>query len=595
MPFRALIDGKRVISLHIESDAWRALATDVRTSKKNVQMACCGAKGILKISPLGRQFFAHGTQPKECDWKPESPEHVELKAVVHDAVQSVYGWKADIECSGPDWRADVLAIRGKARIAFEIQLSAQGQAVTSVRENRYEASSVLPWWIVTPKNNAGTGFGSNLRSVIQGEEFTQLAASATKAVHELLQRVESQVRISEVIATHLQKSGIKYRLRKFCNLPVAFVVDLSTINQQSKRVVVVGELGSDSIPNLEDLYKSAPSSSWGSVAQFVRYSPQIRGFGATAFSIKRDPATEIPPILNDLISNKLVWRGQQHDDHVEAALVWYREICRSCGEPFARAPFVVSGHLRHWSNYQPRLVQFSVDQEKPWTQEVVRIFEKRENLRLGTFWHAGHRDTNSIAIQNCPHCGDSNTRSLVSAEQALKFWPYDVVDWKFGIPLKKKGWQKPAEPLRRLLPPISIWIQTLKDARDERERAEQEERRLEEERERKLAEWHETIKQRRAEEATKAEVLRIETERRREQARIRRLAEDTAEREAVRLAHAMRAQEQLLSLAVSKFGRKDLADLWMRAHEPRLKGRPIDVCIKHFEKCANLLNLHKRR
>src|SRR5205085_6352089 len=45
-----------------------------------VLTTCCGSPGILKISPLGRQFFAHKARPLNCDWNPESPEHLELKA-----------------------------------------------------------------------------------------------------------------------------------------------------------------------------------------------------------------------------------------------------------------------------------------------------------------------------------------------------------------------------------------------------------------------------------------------------------------------------------------------------------------------------------
>jgi hypothetical protein len=54
----------------------------------------------------------------------------------------------------------VLATRGKVRIAFEVQLSGQGQAKTRFREDRYEDAAVLPWWIVSSRRNSGSGFGS---------------------------------------------------------------------------------------------------------------------------------------------------------------------------------------------------------------------------------------------------------------------------------------------------------------------------------------------------------------------------------------------------------------------------------------------------
>jgi hypothetical protein len=94
MPFRALIDGKNVVSLGIERDAWQAFAGRAKAGEDVVRMACCGAPGILKISPRDRQFFAHKSQPKACDWKLESPEHLELKAVVYDTILGVAGWNA---------------------------------------------------------------------------------------------------------------------------------------------------------------------------------------------------------------------------------------------------------------------------------------------------------------------------------------------------------------------------------------------------------------------------------------------------------------------------------------------------------------------
>src|SRR3546814_16956417 len=113
----------------------------------------------------------------------------------------------------------------------------------------------------------------------------------------------------------------------------------------------------------------------------------IKGFGAPAFFLKREPVTAIPPILDKLIAGEHVWRGRQHTDQVEAALVWYRETCQECGRPFARSPFAISGHLRRWDNYEPRLIPFHLDETKPWTREVARRFEQRKQNRLAQPWH----------------------------------------------------------------------------------------------------------------------------------------------------------------------------------------------------------------
>src|ERR1700730_440749 len=166
MPFRAIVDREDVLSLRIDGESWDLLARRVKTGEDVVRMACCSGPGILKISPLGRQFFAHRAQPAQCNWKPESPEHLELKAAAYEAVVTAAGWSAKIEASGPNWRAEVLATPGKVRGGLEIQLSAQGQAKTRFREDRYEDATVLTWCLVTSRRNSGSGFGSGLRSIV---------------------------------------------------------------------------------------------------------------------------------------------------------------------------------------------------------------------------------------------------------------------------------------------------------------------------------------------------------------------------------------------------------------------------------------------
>lgn len=595
MPFRAFVDGEDVVSLHIEREAWRAFAARAKAGEDVVRMVCCRAEGIFKISPRGRQFFAHKGQPKECLWKSESPEHLELKATVHDAIRSVDGWQAAIEASGADWRADVLATRGRAQIAFEVQLSAQGQAITWLRENRYESASVLPWWIVSSRNNAGQGFGSGLRSVVRGGDFAELARSTVKAVRDVLRRVESQVRLAEAIMIHLRERKIEYRLHKFCGLPIVFVIDRGKLDEPGEQAIVIGELGADAVPDLENLRRTAPESPWGSVAQFVRYAPQIKGFGAPAFFLKRDPVIAIPPVLDKLIAGDLVWRGRQHTDQVEAALVWYRETCRECGRPFARSPFAISGHLRRWANYEPRLIPFHLDETKPWTQEVVRRFEQREQLRLGTRWYAPSNNAESAAVQNCPHCGHSHVRSLISAEQALSSWPYGVVDWTFRVPVKDGKWARPSQPPNRQPPSVRVWLQILENARRQRDKAEREERERQREDERKMAEWRNEMRRRREREAAAAEAARAEAARQWKEQEERRLAEEAARREAERKIRADDARTRLFSLAVSKFGREDQAELWMHGHQPRIGGRPLDICVGNFEACVNLLPKRRRR
>jgi hypothetical protein len=431
-----------------------------------IRLECCNAHVILNRSPCGRRFFAHRNQPPECNWKPESIEHIELKAVVDDAVNATPGWSAEQEKLGPNWQADVLAIRGKMKIAFEIQVSGQGQLKTALREDRYETADVLPWWLVTARN-AGDGFGSQLRTQLRGTSLEEKCRSAERAVPEILRRVESQVRIAEAIVLHLRAKGVPYRLTKFCNVPVLFELEVGGKTQS----IVVGELGADTVPGYLELRKRSPDEPWGTVVQFVRNTKRVAGFGSPAFFVKRDPAREVPPILDRLLRGAQVWRGRQHDDLIEAALIWYQEQCGGCGKPFARAPYAIAGHLHRWSQHAPKLIQFGTSKAIPWTLAAARQFEERTKLRLGKIWQPQDnklwRRVHSPSGQACPHCSHSHLDSLISRDDALRFWPHRDIDWHVPTPRADldSRWVKSTAPAARELHPMSEWSALLINAR----------------------------------------------------------------------------------------------------------------------------------
>jgi hypothetical protein len=57
------------------------------------------------------------------------------------------GWDAEAEVSGSDWRADVLAKRGKVAIAIEVQWSSQLDEETMRRQRRYEVAGIRCLWL----------------------------------------------------------------------------------------------------------------------------------------------------------------------------------------------------------------------------------------------------------------------------------------------------------------------------------------------------------------------------------------------------------------------------------------------------------------
>ncbi|WP_156794523.1 hypothetical protein [Herbaspirillum seropedicae] len=102
--------------------------------------------------------FYHLTTPEHCEGdKKETPEHQRLKCEVALAAIGA-GWEVETEAAERNtdtgkvkWRADVLATRGKVRIAFEIQLSNADWHDMLARQKRYETSNVRALWLVKTK------------------------------------------------------------------------------------------------------------------------------------------------------------------------------------------------------------------------------------------------------------------------------------------------------------------------------------------------------------------------------------------------------------------------------------------------------------
>ena len=117
----------------------------------DLRMPCCGRSAIPKTSSLGTFFFAHSRRG-DCTSAPETKEHLLAKSVIAKAVVSA-GWEALTESRGADqdgsvWVADVLATKGSAKIAFEVQWSKQADNETRIRQERYKRSDVRGLWLL---------------------------------------------------------------------------------------------------------------------------------------------------------------------------------------------------------------------------------------------------------------------------------------------------------------------------------------------------------------------------------------------------------------------------------------------------------------
>ena len=150
MPLKCLLDGKPIFAFALSESDWDALKEENR-NLRHLRIACCEAKVTPKTSKLGTQFFAHGRTEGYAS-PAETAEHLLAKAMIAKAAKDA-GWEVDTEVSGctpsgEQWVADVLATKGKARIAIEVQWSRQDQEETKRRQERYRQSGVRGLWLL---------------------------------------------------------------------------------------------------------------------------------------------------------------------------------------------------------------------------------------------------------------------------------------------------------------------------------------------------------------------------------------------------------------------------------------------------------------
>lgn len=145
MPLRCLDGDVSIHAFDLSAEAWTALAEHNRI-RRHLVMPCCSAAVTLKKSRLGTQFFSHKAVG-ECTTAPETEGHLKLKQISVEVART-HGWEAQTEVAeGTSWRADVLATKGAARVAIEIQWSVQSDDETLRRQRRYAKSGVRGLWL----------------------------------------------------------------------------------------------------------------------------------------------------------------------------------------------------------------------------------------------------------------------------------------------------------------------------------------------------------------------------------------------------------------------------------------------------------------
>lgn len=165
MPLKCIDGDKEIYAFDYESDGDWAELREINATQKHLSMPCCGAGVTLRTSSLGTRHFAHARRG-ECATAPESAEHLLAKVAIIEAIKATE-WLALPEQGGVSplgnaWRADVLAIKGNVKIAFEVQLSRQTARDTELRQSIYKESGVRGLWLFKqpdfPSNSEIPGF-----------------------------------------------------------------------------------------------------------------------------------------------------------------------------------------------------------------------------------------------------------------------------------------------------------------------------------------------------------------------------------------------------------------------------------------------------
>lgn len=137
MPLSALVNDELVCAPLLDEQKWAQLKGQA------VLLQPCGHRGFGRVSPLGTQHFVH-ERDSGCEHS-ESAEHLHLKAVIAVAANAG-GWQAATEVPGDGFVADVLAVAGERKVAFEVQRSKQMLREYQHRQQRYRQAQIRSVW-----------------------------------------------------------------------------------------------------------------------------------------------------------------------------------------------------------------------------------------------------------------------------------------------------------------------------------------------------------------------------------------------------------------------------------------------------------------
>ncbi|MDX6453836.1 MAG: hypothetical protein QOH16_3885 [Gaiellaceae bacterium] len=219
MPLRALINGRDLVAPLLDDAEWDSLRADIKAKRVALSLPCCEATAFARVSKLGTRHFFH-RRANGCSGAGETFQHLWAKTEIVRACADA-GWDAQTEVAGNGWRADVLATRGSARVAFEVQWSPQDQQTCRLRQERYSADGIRGCWLYRGDTPNPAVRELPIFRLVPDKETVALVdfAGQQHSVREFVTLLlGGKIRYSATVSANLRVSFVDYACWK-CKLP----------------------------------------------------------------------------------------------------------------------------------------------------------------------------------------------------------------------------------------------------------------------------------------------------------------------------------------------------------------------------------------
>lgn len=225
MPFKAMLDGREVVSFLMTDEEWSGCLAASKEDQSSLVMPVTGVPCFGRPSSRGLRHFVHrsGAKP-EGETDSEGWQHRMLKKLVAEQALSM-GWEVDVEVPAPggQWVADTMMTKGDRRVVIEAQWSQQSFEEYQQRQQRYTEAGIECWWITRHDMNKAGGLRRKLPMVplamdrfLENEEFIAQVESKQLTIAELVTAILDQWFVDEKVGELMMYPYSCWRCHREC-------------------------------------------------------------------------------------------------------------------------------------------------------------------------------------------------------------------------------------------------------------------------------------------------------------------------------------------------------------------------------------------